>query len=109
MTSLAARADNSQTLTINGQTVNKVVTKITFNGDNVTLAYSDNSSQTEEMSLVAIDFSYTTTGISAVNKPDNENNIDAKVYNLNGQYVSDTTVGLPKGVYIVKGKKFIIK
>ena len=32
-----------------------------------------------------------------------------KVYNLNGQYVGDSLEGLPKGIYIAGGKKYIVK
>ncbi len=31
------------------------------------------------------------------------------VYNLNGQRISETTDGLPKGIYIVNGQKIIVK
>ena len=31
------------------------------------------------------------------------------VYNLNGQYVGDTTENLPAGVYIANGRKIVIK
>ena len=33
---------------------------------------------------------------------------NAHVYNLNGQFVGIGTAGLPKGVYIVNGKKMVI-
>lgn len=33
---------------------------------------------------------------------------NARVYNLNGQFVGIGTAGLPKGVYIVNGKKMVI-
>lgn len=39
-------------------------------------------------------------------------NTDNKVYNMNGQLVrngSASLEGLPKGVYIVNGKKYIVK
>ena len=31
------------------------------------------------------------------------------IYNLNGQLISNTTVGLPKGIYVQGGKKFIVQ
>lgn len=34
---------------------------------------------------------------------------EMKVYNLNGLYVGKTLKGLPKGVYIVNGKKYVVK
>lgn len=48
-----------------------------------------------------------TTGISGVRV--NGQNSRGYVYNLNGQRVSDSTEGLKSGVYIVNGKKVIIK
>lgn len=32
-----------------------------------------------------------------------------RVYNLNGQYVGVSLEGLPKGIYIAGGKKYILK
>ncbi len=106
--SLHAMADNKQTLTIDGNVVNKVVTQITFDGDNAVLTYSDNSTQSADMELVALAFEYGEgTGIAAVETA--EKTVDGKVYNLNGQMVGTSTAGLSKGVYIVDGKKMIIK
>ena len=36
---------------------------------------------------------------------------DGKVYNLNGQAVNNngSLDGLPKGIYIVNGKKYVVK
>ena len=61
-------ADNKQTVTINGQSVDKTVTEITFNGDNLTLTYSDGTSEESDMSFVKLAFSYDTnpTGINQV-------------------------------------------
>jgi len=56
---VSAMADTDETITISGSTVSNFATRITFNGDKVTLSYSDGSSQTEEMNNVAVDFSYT--------------------------------------------------
>lgn len=52
------------------------------------------------------------TGIENVNDDSNINNIegnDINVYTINGQKVGTSLVGLPKGIYIVNGKKFIVK
>ena len=32
-----------------------------------------------------------------------------KIYNLNGQYVGNDVKSLKKGVYVVNGRKFIVK
>lgn len=47
-----------------------------------------------------------TTNISALNTA---NAISGKVYNLNGQYVGNNVKTLQKGIYVVNGKKFIVK
>lgn len=48
-----------------------------------------------------------TTGISSVGGASDESPV--KVYTLGGQYVADTTAGLPKGIYIVGGRKVVVK
>lgn len=106
--SVNAFAENKQIVTIDGQAVGKTVKEITFDGDNVILSYSDNTSDTKDMSLVSLAFTYDgTTGIDQVETT--EKALQGKVFNLNGQYVGTSTEGLAKGVYIVNGKKVIIK
>ena len=105
--STAAMADNKQTVTIGGSQVGKTVKEITFDGDNVTLSYADGTDETQEMSLVKLSFAYNTTGISNI---ETSNKVLAgKVFNLNGQLVGTSTQNLNKGIYIVNGKKVIIK
>lgn len=100
-------ADNKQTLTINGVSVDKNVEAMTFDGDDVVLSYSDGSSDKEDMSLVNLAFDYETTGIGHVETADKV--LGGNVYNLNGQLVGNSTVGLRKGIYIVNGKKIVVK
>ena len=108
MLSTVAYADNKQTVKIDGNVIDKVVTEITFEGDDVVLNYADNTSETKDMSLVTLSFSYsTTTGISQVEGI--KQALQGKVYNLQGQSVGSSLQGLSKGVYIINGKKVIIK
>ena len=107
MLSVATFADNKQTVKIDGQVIDKTVTEITFDGDNVVLQYSDNTSGQADMSLVTLSFSYQTTGISQIE--DIKKALQGKVYDLQGQCVGTSPKGLSKGVYIVNGKKIIIK
>ena len=105
--STAAMADNKQTLTIDGAQVSNTVKEITFDGDNVKLIYADGTDETQDMSLVKLSFAYITTGISNI---ETSNKVLAgKVFNLNGQLVGTSTQNLSKGIYIVNGKKVIIK
>lgn len=107
MLSVAIFADNKQTVKIDGQVIDKTVTEITFDGDNVVLQYSDNTSDQADMSLVTLSFSYQTTGISQIE--DLKKALQGKVYDLQGQCVGTSLKGLSRGVYVVNGKKIIIK
>ena len=106
MLSTVAYADNKQTVKIDGNVIDKVVTEITFEGDDVVLNYADNTSETKDMSLVAFSFGGT-TGINHVEKTTKTWN--GKVYNLNGQLVGTFVERLSKGVYVINGQKLIVK
>ena len=101
-----AMADDVQTVTVGGSTVDKTVTQITFDGDDVILHFSDATSDKWDMdAAVKIAFDLTSSighlGLDVTN--------DAKVYNLRGQYQGDSLENLPAGVYIKNGKKVIVK
>lgn len=104
-------ADNKATIFVDGNvwSDNKVLTGMTFTEDGVTLAMEDGAVLTEDMEKVTLHFDYDpSTGIYGV-KGDPSVSKDTKVYNLNGQWVGNSTESLAKGVYIVDGKKVIIK
>lgn len=103
----AAWADNGQTVTIGGQTVNKTVKEITFSGTDMELSFADGTTQTADMATVNITFD-TPTGIKTVDK-DTPRPADGRIYTLSGQYMGKGKARLPKGVYIVNGKKEIKK
>lgn len=110
MLSTAVFANSKQTVKIDGQVIEKTISEITFDGDNVVLHYADNTSATEDMSLVTLSFSYTTTGTTGISQVEGiKKALQGKVYNLQGQYVGSSLQGLSKGVYIINGKKVIIK
>lgn len=48
-------------------------------------------------------------GLSSIDKLMNGEAMTGKVYNLNGQYVGNTLGGLAKGLYIMNGKKYVVK
>ena len=107
MLSTAVFAGSKQTVKIDGLLIEKTVSEITFDGDNVVLQYADNTSDQADMSLVTLSFTYQTTGISQIE--DIKKALQGKVYNLQGQYVGSSLQGLSKGVYMINGKKVIIK
>lgn len=99
-------ADTKQTVKIDGTTVDKTVERLTFDGDKVVLTFTDHSTQTEDMELVSIDFFYSGTGISRVKVDEMSGK---HIYNLNGQYLGTGIEGRAKGVYVVDGKKVVVK
>ena len=104
--SLGAMADDVQTVTIGGTPVDKTVKQITFDGDNVILHFTDNSTDTKDMAAdVKIAFKLST----AIEHLGLETVKDAKIYNLRGQYMGDNLQNMPAGVYIQNGKKVIVK
>lgn len=48
-------------------------------------------------------------GLSSIDKLMNGEAMTGRVYNLNGQYVGNTLDGLAKGLYIMNGKKYVVK
>ena len=107
MLSTAVFAGSKQMVKIDGQVIEKTVSEITFDGDNVVLQYADNTSDIGDMSSVTLSFTYQTTGISQVE--DIKKALQGKVYNLQGQCIGKSPKDLSKGVYIINGKKVIIK
>ena len=106
----ATQADTWQTVTVDGDVVENFATGISFDGDNVTLLFEDGTSLTADMSAVSIDLTYdqgeTPSGITETAAMENPR---CAVYSLGGQYLGGSTDGLPKGIYIVNGKKLVIK
>ena len=102
-------AKGEQTITINGLTIGKSAKKITFSGEKAMIVYADGSKQTENMGLIQFSFTYSTNGGIKKIETAEQKLVDTRVYNINGQYVGTTLNGLSKGVYIVNGKKVVVK
>lgn len=104
-----AMADTEHTVTVNGEAIDGFITELTFNGDQVTMNFEDGSTRIEDMSLVSIALTYseTSTGITEI-ETDDQSTVK-RVYTISGQYVGTSTEGLPQGIYIVNGKKTIVK
>lgn len=99
--------DVKQVVTINGTANEKTVQTITFEGDNVSLLYSDGTSETADMEAVAISFEYEATSITVSSV--SENGEAKKIYDINGRQVRSTLDALPQGVYIVKSANKSVK
>ena len=123
-----AKAESKQTLTINGQTVESVVTRITFEGDNVVLHFKGGDSQTADMDAVVLGFEYSpTTSISVLRGTvDNYLNLSGldegtvvSIYDAQGKLITTTTAReakavlfvstLRSGVYVLKAGRQVVK
>ena len=110
MLAVALWADNKQTVIVNGTTQSQAVKRITFNGDEIVLVFADNTQQTVEMTAVKIDFVYDDV-VNPVSYQVETSKVKEQmgIYNLNGQSVSNAREKLPKGIYIVDGRKEVVK
>ena len=102
--SMAAKADDVQKIDVSK------VSKITFEGDNVVITYNNGTATTTaDMATVVLDFSSATGIEERVVLLEKEGLEGKAVYNLNGQQVGNSAARLAKGVYIINGKKVIVK
>lgn len=101
--SLGATADDKQK--IDGTTVKQ----ITFSGDNVVVNYNDGTSKTYDMADITIDLSSATSIEERLAQTTKAGIEGKRVYNLQGQLVGNSAARLQKGVYVIDGKKVIIK
>ena len=128
MLAVPAKAAKTQTLIINGEVVEKVVTKITFEGDLAVLTFSDDTEISEDMSNVELRFLDSPTSIKGIttyqmNKVVGDNLLingladETKViiYDASGKDVITTSgsninvSGLKPGMYILKAGNQIVK
>lgn len=72
----------TQTITINGETVEQTAVQLAFSGDNVTLTYADRTTQTADMATVSITFN-TSTGIGAISAFEYRGLVDGQM-NISG-------------------------
>ena len=122
-----AHAQATQTLVINGQTVSKAVTRITFEGDNVVLHFDDETTTASDMSEITLGFSYVPTAIYTLSEAVGdqlhiaglEPGADVEVYNAAGKKMltvraSETSQllsakSLKRGVYVLRAGNKIVK
>ena len=133
---LPMMADKVQTITINGQAVEKTVVSLTFEGDNVVLHFADQTTQSADMDGVVVVFSDAVlpTAINAMEVFELKQSVDGQlrignlaegtqldIYNAAGAHVMRATAAkgetrlnieqLKSGVYVIcagnKAVKFV--
>ena len=105
---LMAWADNNQTVVVGGTVADKYASQLTFDGHNVTITCEDGTTQTADMTSVSISLSYddASSGISQIIPAEEK---VSRVYSVSGQYLGSSVEAMPKGLYIVNGKKVVIR
>lgn len=100
-------AENIITVTVNGQPVQNSVQSISFLEDNAILTFSNEATQSVDMGELSISFEYQEeTAITSIKDYTHQT---AHIYTVDGRTVNTTADKLPKGIYIVNGKKVFIK
>ena len=95
-----------QSLTVNDEKVERIVSEIRIDGNNAVLLFTDGTTMTADMRLVTITMSYNNvTGVSSLHMTDKDGNVST--YDLQGRKVANGQ--LKKGVYIRNGKKVVNK
>ncbi len=101
-----AFADNESKTTLDGSKIQK----ITFNGDKMTVKYNDGTAdKTFDLAEVIITFSNETSIQERVIMARNAGLEGKKIYTLKGVYMGKSVANLQPGLYIVDGKKILIK
>ena len=99
---LSANADNKQVVTVGQQQLTETVTKLTFDGDNVTLHMENGQTQTVDMADVVVTF----TVVDALKAIEKEaENAPLAYFDLSGKQLKTAP---KKGPFIMqKGKKVV--
>ena len=100
--SLGAMADD-------GKIDGAQLSKITFDGDQVVLHYKDGTTSTMGMETITIDMSAVTSIEERVAITEKAGIEGKNIYNMKGQLVGTSAARLEKGIYIVGGKKVVIR
>ena len=98
----------TQTVTVNQETIGRIVSEIRLDGNNAVLTFIDGSTMTADMRLVTLTMSYSeTTGVSSLHMTDKDGNVS--IYDLQGRKVDNSQMSKADGIYIVNGKKVVNK
>ena len=96
-----------QSLTVNNEKVERIVSEIRIDGNNAVLLFTDGNTLTADMQLVTITMSYSdVTGVSSLHMTDKDGNVS--IYDLQGRKVNGQQ---PKAnsIVIKNGKKVVNK
>lgn len=107
LTSGRVIAENTITVTVDGQPVQNSVQSISFHDDDAILTFTNEATQSVDMSKLAISFEYQEE--TAITSIKDETQQTTHIYTLDGRAINTTMNKLPKGIYIVNGKKVFIK
>lgn len=103
---LPAWSNAKTEITVGGSVQMRELVSMEFDGDNVVLTYTDGQIQKVDMSTVSVKFLYDETALENIT-------IDGVgsvlIYNLNGQCMGTNQEDLPHGIYIINGKKVVIR
>ena len=95
-----------QTLIVNNEKVERIVSEIRIDGNNAVLAFTDGSTLTADMRLVTLTMSYSeTTGVSSLHMTYKDGNVS--IYDLQGRKVA--TKPNANSIVIMNGKKVVNK
>ena len=96
----------TQTVTVNQETIGRIVSEIRLDGNNAVLTFIDGTTMTADMRLVTLTMSYSeTTGVSSLHMTDKDGNVS--IYDLQGRKVA--TKPNANSIVIMNGKKVVNK
>ena len=94
-----------QTLTVNNEQVERMVSEIRLDGNNAVLLFTDGTTLTADMRLVTLTMSYSdATGVSSLHMTDKDGNVS--IYDLQGRKINGQS---KNGIVIKNGKKVVYK
>ena len=94
-----------QSLTVNNEKVERIVSEIRIDGNNAVLLFTDGTTMTADMQLVTITMNYSdVTGVSSLHMTDKDGNVS--IYDLQGRKVAN---GQKNSIVIKNGKKVVNK
>ena len=111
LTATAASAQTEQTVKTNTGTIKDFVTNIVLNGNNVVLKFEQQPSMTYDMLKTGIDLKYDES-LDVKDLQVDRTQQSSAVYDLQGRRLQTSPDGmqlLKKGIYIINGKKRVVR